>query len=133
MAKRTKYVDADYVEKVEFYLYNNLPLPDIIDDTVPSQTYDPKVAETLAKPGEVFCQVPDVELNHIVVSNLGRVINTGTKKQLTPTITRESILIYASSEKIVLEEIFDGNLWDFDLSEIHKNYLKYNWKFMSYL
>jgi len=129
---RTKYVDDAYIEKVEHYLYNNLGLPEDTYETPPSKTYDPNVAKQVAKEGEEFKRLED-ELDHIIVSNYGRFINTASKRQFNVRFTPNVLIIYIQNEHVPSVELFESLGWTHDIEFFKSKYDEYGWKYQRYV
>lgn len=124
---RSKYVTDDYIEKVEHYLYNNLPIP--TDKIIPNggHKFNKSVIKGLLKPGEKYVQLEE-PLEYVALTNFGRLINTHKINQYSVRFSSNTIHVYVSHIKIVFEEIFVNEGWEFDLNTIVSNYKKYKWK-----
>ena len=130
MAK-IKYVTDDYIEKVEHYLYNNLRIP--YDEDVSETVYyfNKAVAEKILKEGEEYIQLED-ELEHVIITSLGRLINTRKIRQYSVRFSPHSIHAFVSRNKIDIPQKFEEQGWDYDFKTIKHNYTKYNWRHTSY-
>ena len=126
MAK-SKYVTDDYIEKIEHYLYNNLPIP--VDKIIPNggHKFNKSVIKGLLKPGEKYTKLEE-PLEHIAITNFGRLVNTHKINQFSVRFSSNTIHVYVSHIKVVFEEIFENQGWEFDLKTIELNYKKYKWK-----
>jgi len=129
---REQYVSDDYIEKVEHYLYNNLGLPPDDFQPVPSKRYDPEVAKEVALEGEEFKRLED-DLDHIIVSNFGRLINTATKRQFIVRFTPNVMIIYIQNTHVPSVELFETMGWTHDIEYFRSNYDKYGWKYQPYI
>lgn len=133
MKHKRDYITDGYIEDVNHYLYNDIPLTTVLDKHL--QEYNKKwntefnkeYADSLMKEGEVYVQVE--VLDHYIVTSLGRVINTGRKTPVSMTITNTTAGTYAGqSERINLENFFAKQGWHYDHKKIIKDYKKYKWK-----
>lgn len=129
MAK-TKYVTNDYIEKVEHYLYNNLPLSDLEDVSNPVEEFNPEVVKEVLKKGERWVQLKDHP--HVIVTDKGRLINTYKIRQYHVRFTPNTLIITISSEKVEVQDIFEEQGWEWNLDKIKRDYSKYNWNFRDY-
>jgi len=121
---RTKYITDDYIEKVEHYLYNNLGLPPEDDYVVPTKRYDPEVAKHIAKEGEEFKRLQG-EHDHVIVSNLGRLVNTATKRQYSVRFTPYVMILYICNKHYDSVKLFESMGWNHDIQFFRANYEKY--------
>lgn len=121
------YISDNYIEEVHHYINNDLDLTDLYkDDTVSSYRQD--VVDSLLKKGEKYVRLTH-DLDHVVATSYGRVINTSKINQYNIRLTAHSIVIYVIGKKIDLKKIFSDNGWDYDYHAIKANYDKYNWKY----
>ena len=125
MAKKPKYVTDDYINKVEHYINNDLPLLDLYDDTFTSE-YSQRVVDSLIKKGEKYIRLKG-DLDHVVLTSYGRLINTKRVSQYSLRFTVNTLVAYVSDTKIDCEKIFEEQQWDYNVHKIRKLYDKYKW------
>lgn len=125
MAKKPKYVTDDYINQVEHYINNNLPLLDLYDDTFTSD-YNQRVVDNLIKKGEKYIRLK-ADLDHVVITSYGRLINTKRVSQYSLRFTLNTLVAYVSDIKIDCEKIFKEQQWDYNVPKIRKIYDKYKW------
>lgn len=129
MAK-TKYVTDDYIEKVEHYIYNNLPLSDLEDVSDTLDSFNKEVVKEIVKEGEQWVQLPEFE--HVILTNTGRFINTHKIRQYSVRFSPNTMHMYINSKKIKAEELFEEQGWEFDIKKIKAQYIKNNWAYNDY-
>ena len=125
-----KYVTDDYIEKVEHYLYNNLPLSDLEDVSDTLASFNKEVVKEIVKKGEEWVQLPEFE--HVILTSTGRFINTYKIRQYSVRFSPNTMHMYISSKKIKAEEIFQEQGWEFDVKKIKAKYKKNNWAHNDY-
>ena len=125
MGKR-KYVTDDYVEKINHYVYNDLSLRDLYVSEIVEE-FNPELIKEILKEGEEYVRLEN-ELEHVVVTNLGRAINTTKPNQYQARFTSNDLHIYAQRLKIPIQEIFEDNGWEFNVQNILDNFKRFNWK-----
>ena len=132
MAKNN-YVNADYIEKVEHYIYNNLDIFDLYDvsETDPA-TYEARVKEII-KEGEEYVILSDYDFPYLMATNTGRIINLEKLTQYSVRFSVNSFLLYVEQRKIDLQAIFESQGWKWDLKEVYNRYKTKKWKHTVYL
>jgi hypothetical protein len=129
---RHKYVTSDYIEQVEHYLYNNLPLSDLEDVSYPVDEFNKEVVEQLLKEGEEYIRLDRYEAEQCVLTNYGRVINTKKINQYSVRFTLNYIHLYIRRDKVDFPGIFEEQGWEWDIGKIFCYYEKYNWRYVTY-
>ena len=122
---KTKYVTDDYIKKVEHYLNNDLPLKELYTDIYTSD-YNQSVVDKLIKKRERYVRL-EGDLDHVVITSFGRLINTKRISQYSLRFTQNTIVAYVCDKKIDLPAIFEREGWEYDFKKILNNYRKYNW------
>ena len=121
------YISDNYIAEVNHYINNDLDLTEVYkDDTVSNFKQD--VVDNLIKKGEKYVRLPH-DLDHVIVTSYGRLINTSRVNQYNIRLTPGSFVIYVSGKKIDLKKIFGDNGWYYDYDTIKGNYDKYKWKY----
>ena len=132
MGKRTKYVTDDYIEKVDHYLYNNLPLKKLMqEDSKYISKFNKDVIEGLLNKGEKYVQL-EGNGDHVVLTSFGRLINTHKINQYGVRCSPHKFHAYVGKEKIDIEQIFEQQGWDYDFETLKSYYSKYKWKLVDY-
>jgi len=124
MAK-TKYVTDDYIEKVEHYLNNDLPVTDLYSD-IYTTDFDQSVVDIMLKKGERYTRLKEDE-DYVAITSFGRLINTKRITQYSLRFTQNTIVAYVASKKVDIPAIFKQEGWKYDFKKILNNYRKYNW------
>lgn len=124
---KKKYVTDDYIEKVQHYLYNDLPLKELYTDVYTSD-FNQKVVDSLIMKREKYVRL-EGDLDHVVITSFGRLINTKRISQYSLRFTAGSIVCYVCEKKIVIPAIFEREGWEYNFNKILNNYRKYNWTF----
>lgn len=124
---KTKYVTDDYIKKVEHYLNNDLPLKELYTDVYTSD-FNQKVVDSLIKKRERYVRL-EGDLDHVVITSFGRLINTKRISQYSLRFTQNTIVAYVCDKKIDIPAIFEREGWEYNFKKILSNYRKYNWTF----
>ena len=127
MAKR-KYVDDNYVQEVENYIYNDIPVLKHPYYEDAGKKVNSNFVEGILKPGEKYVYLRD-NVHHMVVTSFGRIINAETSNQLKLRVYKGSCRMIVKGTQIKLKEIFEENAWNYDWEEIKKVYSKYKWPY----
>ena len=129
--RKDQYVTDKYVQEVEHYIYNDLPIPTTLIKDNYSHTFNEEVAKELMKKGEKYVQLK--QFDHVVVTSFGRVINTSKVNQYRPKLKpTTSILLYIAGYAIDIKEVFLSEGWEFDLLKIYNRYKRYGWGYQTY-
>jgi len=126
MGKKIKYVNEGYVQDIENYIYNDIP---VLSHQYYSDSQDKRNLELikpLIRPNEEFVQLKD-NLDSLIVTSFGRIINIETVRQLKLMLYKGSINLYKSGEKVKIKEVFEENGWEYDVKKILKIYDKHGW------
>lgn len=126
MAK-TKYVTDDYIKKVNHYLNNDLPLKELYTDVFKSD-YNQSVVDDFIKKGEKYVRL-EGDLDHVVLTSYGRLINTKRITQYSLRFTQNTIVTYVCDKKVDMPAIFEKQGWEYDFKKILNKYKKYKWTF----
>ena len=133
MKRKRDYITDGYIEDVNHYLYNDIELTPVLDKHLQEYNrkwnteFNKEFADSVMLKGEVYAQL--AVLDHYIVTNLGRVVNTGKKSFISMTITQTTCGTYAGqSDRINLENFFGQQGWHYDHNKIMKDYKKYKWK-----
>lgn len=129
MAKH-RYVDDDYIQKVEHYLYNNLDISHLYDVPNPVEDFNPEVVKEILKEGEQWVQIPEFE--HVILTSRGRFVNTKKIRQYSVRFSPNTIHMYIESKKISAEDIFEEQGWEFDVKKIKQEYINNKWAYNDY-
>ena len=128
MARKAKYINEKDIQAIENIIYNDLCLPSYLNDTYPDIPIDENSLKKLLKKGEKYIILKG-DFDGIMVTSLGRIINTETWRQyLIVSFLTSAIKLYIRGKIINLEEVFENNGWKYSTAQINKNYLKYKWK-----
>jgi len=134
MPKKRDYITQGYIEQVEHYVYNDLPILEFIEknnkeyDNRYNIVFDKKFTDSILLPGEKYGKIP--EADHCIVTSFGRVFNTSKAKPLKVTVTNSTIYAYVGKAAIVgFIEFFEQQGWDFDYDTIVNNLVKHKCKF----
>lgn len=117
------YITQEYIDTVEHYLYNNIPLENL---TTVAPIENTNILKDILKEGEEWAQLP--ESDSMIVTSFGRFLNMKNIKQIKPTISPLSFHVYVHSEKVDIIGLFKKFGWKFDLETIRGHYLKYKWR-----
>ncbi len=129
-----RYVSDKYIENVNHYIYNDLKLTEYLEEAkeeyakTTQNQYDEEWVKTYVEKGEKFVRL-EGKLDHIVVTNLGRVINTHRKRDYKINFTKTTVFCYVLGELISHEKYFKKLGWKFNYSEILDNYNKRDWPY----
>ena len=132
--KKNNYItDSEYDKALEFY-YNGKDYTKAIEWVVEKDLFKEEIKDKLLFEGEYYRKVRHHRFNlgHFIYTNLGRIVNTHTGKQIAPLITPGSVLPYFGYTSISLKTLFNYAKWDYDHETIVANYFKYNWKYIKY-
>ena len=133
--KRNKYVDDDYVELVNHYINNDIPLTELIDKVVEDHEeryhlkLDKEWLESFLVEGEKYNLLGDH--TNIVLTSKGRIINTAKKRAYIIYFTQTTVGCYVLGKKVMYAELFEKYNWDYSYDEILDNYNKYGWQYQS--
>ena len=80
--------------------------------------------------GEEFerLDIPDRRVDHIVITNLGRVINTNTGTISAVWITKRSILVNIAGTSWIYEELYKDTNFKYDYETIKNNFIDNGWQ-----
>jgi len=121
------YVTKDYIEKVHHYINNDLDLSELYKDSNISY-FDQRVIDTMKKRGERYVRLKG-NIDYVVITSLGRLINTKRITQYSIRFTVNTIVAYVCDTKVEVKDIFEEQGWPYDVKKIMRNYKKYNWLF----
>ena len=126
MAK-TKYVTNDYIEQAHHYINNDLDILDLYKDDDIS-FYSQRVVDRMLRKGEKYVRL-DGDLDYVVITSLGRLINTKRISQYSVRFTKNTMVVYVTDLKIDVKDIFEEEGWKYDVHKIKKTYKKNKWMF----
>ena len=134
MSKREKidYITSkEYDEALRLY-YNGLDYTKAIAEPKGKNSwFNDSIAKQLMIEGEEYEQIdhiPDRRTDHLIVTNLGRVLNTRSIRQLTPFTTKFHFIYNMAGTSITLKSLFEHTQFDYDFNTIKNNYKTNKWK-----
>jgi hypothetical protein len=122
--------NQEYDEALRLY-YNGLDYTKAIKPIKHKKSwYNPIVAESMMLEGEEFerLDIPDRRVDHIVITNLGRVINTNTGTISAVWITKRSILVNIAGTSWIYEELYKDTNFKYDYETIKNNFIDNGWQ-----
>lgn len=125
MSKKSDYITQYEINKVTNAIFNDTleALYKDIPKTIESNFITPELKEVI---GELkYGHIEGLE-QYIVIED-GRIINTSRVMRMTAQWTGTEIRTYCTKQKIVLEDEFLKNGWDYDVYTILKNYKVNRW------
>lgn len=129
---KTKYVADDYVQDIENYIYNDIPILKHPYYKNTGKNLKEDYIRSILKPGEKYVYLSD-NLDHIVLTSFCRLINAETLHQLALRVYKQNTRMIIKGQKVDIYEIFDHNCWDYDFQKIREIYSKYGWKLSNVL
>lgn len=125
---KTKYLDQGYVEEIENYIYNDIPILKHPYYKDAGKNLNEQYIKSILKPGEKYVYLRD-NADHMVVTSMGRIINSKTCKQLILRLYKETVRMFVNMQQIKLDDIFEEQGWEYNFQKIFKSYSKYGWKY----
>ena len=131
------YTDHDYITNAEYdealrLYHNGLDYTKAIKAPKQKRSwYNPVVAESMMIEGEEFEQItgiPGKRIDHIIITNLGRIINTNTGNTAAVWITKHNIIVNMAGTTYSLNSLLEDTPWDYDYDLIIKNYIENKWR-----
>lgn len=129
---KTKYVADDYVQDIENYIYNDIPILKHPYYKNTGKNHNEDYIKSILKPKEKYVYLDD-NLDHIVLTSFCRVINAETLHQLALRVYKQNTRMIIKGQKVDIYEIFEHNCWDYDFHKIREIYSKYGWKLSNVL
>jgi len=125
--KKRDYVTKGYIEEVYHYIYNDLDILDLYKDKDVSE-FNQSIVDRFIKRGEKYIRL-EGEYDHVIITSLGRLINTKRITQYSIRFTKNTMVVYVSDNKIDVKDIFEQQGWDYDVKKILKRYKRFKWSF----
>tara|TARA_A100001201_G_scaffold4760_1_gene9198 strand:+ start:1025 stop:1468 length:444 start_codon:yes stop_codon:yes gene_type:complete len=124
--KSNLYVTDDYVDDINHILNNNLSLSKYIDDNPVGPQYNQRFVDKIIQKNEKYIRL-EGEMDHLIFTSYGRLINTTRESYIKPGFTPHTILYYVNGIKIDVKGIFKEQGWDFNHKKILKRFLNNMW------
>lgn len=124
---KTKYVTNDYIEQAIHYINNDLPIEELYTD-VHTSDFNQSVIDRMLKKGEKYVRL-EGNYDYVVITSLGRLINTKRITQYSVRFTKNTMVVYVSDSKVDVRQIFKEQGWDYDTQKILKRYKRNKWQF----
>jgi len=125
--KKRDYVTKGYIEEVHHYIYNDLDILDLYKDKDVSE-FNQSIVDRFIKRGEKYIRL-EGEYDHVIITSLGRLINTKRITQYSIRFTKNTMVVYVSDNKIDVKDIFEQQGWDYDVKKILNRYKRFKWSF----
>jgi|DEB0MinimDraft_12_1074336.scaffolds.fasta_scaffold76605_2 hypothetical protein len=134
------YIKPDFISNQEYdealrLYYNGLDFTKAIKPPKQKQSwYNSVVAEASMLEGETFEQIeiPNRRTDHIVITNLGRIINTNTGNMSGVFITKNNIIVNLAGTSFTYKELFEDTEFEYDYETIKNNFLNNKWPIKKY-
>ena len=131
MAKRSQYVTQGYLDEIEHYIYNDIPLKNLYKRYDVSIKFDEQAIKEMLLPQEQYVQL-EGNIDFCCVTNYGRVLNSHKKSQYSVKFGVLNCHLYVAGEKILFDDIFKQQGWDYNIPELYNRYIKNGWKYTKY-
>jgi hypothetical protein len=82
----------------------------------------------MLKKGERYVRL-EGNYDYVVITSLGRLINTKRITQYSVRFTKNTMVVYVSDSKVDVRQIFKEQGWDYDTQKILKRYKRNKWQF----
>lgn len=135
-----KHTGNDYISNQEYdealrLYYNGLDFTKAIKPIKQKRSwYNPQVAEAMMLEGEEFQRLeePERRVDHLVLTNLGRIINTNSGNIIAVKVTKNNILANFGGTSFSLEFLYKQTPWEYEYNFIINNYIENKWRIKSY-
>ena len=125
MNKKSDYITQSEIDKITVAIFNDNieTLYKDVPKVIESNFVTPELKEVI---GELeYAHIEGME--HYIVIEDGRIINTQRITRMTTQWTGSEIRAYCTRKKVILEDEFIKNGWDYDTYKILKNYKVNKW------
>lgn len=122
--------NEEYDEALRLY-YNGLDFTKAINPIKQKRSwYNPEVAKEMMLEGEVFerIYIENKRTDHIIITNLGRVINTNTGTISGVWITKHNIIVNLGGTSFTYRDIYEDTELEYDYERIKNNFIENKWK-----
>ena len=122
--------NEEYDEALRLY-YNGLDFTKAINPIKQKRSwYNPEVAKEMMLEGEVFerIYIENKRTDHIIITNLGRVINTNTGTISGVWITKHNIIVNLGGTSYTYKDIYEDTELEYDYERIKNNFIENKWK-----
>jgi len=131
MAKRSQYVTQGYLEEIEHYIYNDIPLKNLYKRYDVSIKFDEQAIKEMLLPQEQYVQL-EGNIDFCCITNYAKVLNSHKKSQYSVKFGVLNCHLYVAGEKILFDDIFKQQGWDYNIPELYNRYIKNGWKYTKY-
>jgi len=122
--------NEEYDEALRLY-YNGLDFTKAINPIKQKRSwYNPEVAKEMMLEGEEFerIYIENKRTDHIIITNLGRVINTNTGTISGVWITKHNIIVNLGGTSYTYKDIYEDTELEYDYERIKNNFIENKWK-----
>ena len=122
--------NEEYDEALRLY-YNGLDFTKAISPVKQKRSwYNPVVAKEMMLEGEEFerLDIPNRRTDHIIITNLGRVINTNTGTISGVWITKYNIIVNVGGTSFTYKDLYEDTAFNYDYERIKNNFIENKWK-----
>jgi len=123
--------NAEYEEALRLY-YNGLDYTKAIKAPKQRQSwYNPVVANAMMLKGEEFQQltgIPEKRVDHMIITSLGRIINTNTGRINVVYITKYNIIVNLAGTSFTYEFLYEDTPWEYDYDYFINNIIENKWE-----
>ena len=122
--------NEEYDEPLRLY-YNGLDFTKAINPIKQKRSwYNPEVAKEMMLEGEEFerIYIENKRTDHIIITNLGRVINTNTGTISGVWITKHNITVNLGGTSYTYKDIYEDTELEYDYERIKNNFIENKWK-----
>ncbi len=122
--------NEEYDEALRLY-YNGLDFTKAINPIKQKRSwYNPEVAKEMMLEGEEFerIYIENKRTDHIIITNLGRVINTNTGTISGVWITKHNIIVNLGGTSFTYRDIYEDTELEYDYERIKNNFIENKWK-----
>jgi hypothetical protein len=126
--------NQEYDEALRLY-YNGLDYTKAIKPAKQKQSwYNPVVAKELMLEGERFerLEIPGKRVDHIIITNLGRILNTNTGTMSSVYITKFNIIANVGGTSHTYRDLYRDSEFDYDYETFKNNFLNNKWPIKKY-
>lgn len=130
------YIKPDYISNHEYdealrLYYNGLDFTKAIKPQKQKQSwYNPEVAKEMMLEGEEFerLDIPGKRVDHIILTSLGRIINTNTGNMSGVWITKYNIIVNLAGSSYTYKSLYKDTPWEYDFDYFTNNFIENKWQ-----